>query len=272
MPHLVRHSIFAIFLLALSGAAPAAGFDHQHAAWSDLLKENVVEQRGGVATGVRYAAIKRDRAALQAYLKNLSAVKRPDYANWSKPQQLAFLINAYNAYTVELILTEYPNLKSIKDLGSLLSSPWKKKFVPLLGQTISLDDLEHGVIRKPGAFDDPRIHAAVNCASVGCPALRFEAFVAETLDAQLDDSLSRFLDDDTRNRFDARRGVLEVSAIFDWYREDFSKGHKGYDSLKTLFARHADKLADTASAQEAIREGRYKRKFLDYDWSLNDAR
>lgn len=259
-------------LTLLAGATPAAAFDQRHAQWNTLLQVHVVEQRGGVASAVRYANLARERGALQRYLKSLSAVTRADYLKWTTPQQLAFLINAYNAYTVELILGSYPKLKSIRDLGSILSSPWKKQFVPLLGQTLSLDELEHEMIRKPGAFDDPRIHAAVNCASIGCPALRREAFVAEQLDAQLDDSLARFLRDRTRNRFDAARGVLELSALFKWYGEDFAQGHRGYDSLKTLFARHAEQLADTAAGQKTLREGRYTLKFLDYDWALNDAR
>lgn len=272
MPNLISRSILALLLLAGSGAAPAAGFDHRHAAWDALLNNHVVALRGGVATSVRYAALARERPVLRAYLKSLSSVTAAEYARWSKPQQLAFLINAYNAYTVERVLTGYPGLKSIKDLGSLLSSPWKQEFVPLLGQTLSLDGIEHGMIRARGVFDDPRIHAAVNCASVGCPALRGEAYLSETLDVQLADSLARFLSDDLRNRFDANSGVLEVSQIFDWYGDDFEQGHKGYDSLKTLFARHADKLADGAAAQKKVREGQYKLKFLAYDWSLNDTR
>lgn len=264
--------LVTIFLLISAGAASAAGFDHRHSTWNGLLEKNVVEIRGGVATAVDYAALARERAALRGYLKDLSAVKPAEYAAWSRPQQLAFLINAYNAYTIELILGAYPDVKSIRDLGSLLSSPWKKAFVPLLGRTISLDELEHGMIRQPGVFDDPRIHAAVNCASVGCPALRDEAFVAERLDAQLDDSLARFLADDTRNRFNPRSGMLEVSRIFDWYGGDFTQGHQGYASLATLFARHATQLADGDSAQKALRQGQYKLRFLDYDWSLNDVR
>ncbi|MGQ0529630.1 MAG: DUF547 domain-containing protein [Panacagrimonas sp.] len=252
--------------------ARAAEFDHSHAAWTVLLRAHVVDQRGGGATAVDYAGMARDRAALTAYRRTLSAVPRTDYARWPKAQQLAFLINAYNAWTVELILTRYPDLKSIRELGSLLSSPWKKKFVPLLGDTLSLDQIEHDMIRRPGAFDDPRIHAAVNCASIGCPALRTEAFVAERLDSQLDDSLSRFLSDRTRNRFDPAEGRLEVSAIFNWYGEDFAQGHHGYDSLKTLFARHAKQLADRPQDQATIRAGRYTLGFQDYDWALNDVR
>ncbi|WP_293371381.1 DUF547 domain-containing protein [Nevskia sp.] len=263
-----------ILLALLLTALPLTSFafDASHDAWTRLLQKHVVDVRPGQATAVRYAGFAADRPALKAYLASLSAVKPDEYGRWTKPEQLAFLINAYNAWTVELILGSYPKLKSIKDLGSLLSSPWKKTFIPLLGQTISLDQIEHGMIRKPGVFDDPRIHAAVNCASVGCPALARSAFVARDLDRQLDAALSGFLSDATRNRYDAASGRLEVSKIFDWYSGDFERGHRGYDSLKTLFAKHAAVLARTSDGQAAVRAGRYKLGYLDYDWALNDAR
>lgn len=263
-------------LLGVMGASAAQttpnGFDHRHPAWDALLKRHVVVAPGGNASTLRYAALQAQRGELKAYLDSLSAVAPAAYGAWSRPQQLAFLINAYSAFTVELILTRYPDLKSIKDLGNLLQSPWKKKFFRLLGQQRSLDEVEHEMIRAPGVFDDPRIHVAVVCASIGCPMLRNEAFVAERLDAQLDDALRRFLSDHSRNRFDASTDTLAVSKIFDWYRLDFEQGHKGIDSLQTLFARHADVLGATPQAQAEIRAGRYKLAYLDYDWALNDAR
>ncbi|MDP1691334.1 MAG: DUF547 domain-containing protein [Burkholderiaceae bacterium] len=263
-------------LLSLYGSAGAqsatAGFDHRHGHWDALLKQHVVVAPGGNASTLRYAALQTRRGELKAYLDSLSAVAPTAYGAWSRAQQLAFLINAYNAFTVELILTRYPDLKSIKDLGKLLQSPWKKKFFRLLGQEHSLDEVEHEMIRAPGVFDDPRIHVAVVCAAIGCPMLRNEAFVAERLDTQLDDAMRRFLSDRSRNRFDAGTGTLSVSKIFDWYRKDFEQGHQGFDSLATLFARHAEVLGATPQAQAEIRAGRYKLAYLDYDWALNDAR
>jgi Protein of unknown function, DUF547 len=149
---------------------------------------------------------------------------------------MAFLINAYNAFTVELILTKYPGLASIKDLGSMFSSPWKPKWIPLLGGKVSLDDIERGMLRERGRFDDPRVHFGVNCASIGCPPLREEAFVAERLDAQLDEQALRFMSDRTRNRFDAAARRLELSKIFDWYGDDFNLGHRGIASLPAFMS------------------------------------
>jgi hypothetical protein len=215
---------------------------------------------------------KADRAALKAYLDSLSAVTPAAFGGWAKAERQAFLINAYNAFTVELILTRYPDLKSIKDLGSLLSSPWKPKWIALLGDKVSLDDIEHAMLRKRGDYDDPRVHFAVNCASIGCPALREEAFVGARLDAQMDEQTLRFMSDRTRNRYNAQRGRLELSKIFDWYGEDFRLGHRGIGSLPAFAARYADQLADAPADRERIRAGGVDIVFTDYDWALNDAR
>lgn len=256
--------------LAWPALARAQAFDTRHAAWTTLLQRHVRLLRGGQASQVHYAGAAGERPALKAYLDSLSAVTPATFQGWAGPAQMAFLINAYNAFTVELILTKYPALKSIKDLGSFLSSPWKPKWVPLLGQQVSLDDIEHGMLRARGRYDDPRIHFAVNCASIGCPMLREEAFTAERLDAQLDEQARRFLADRTRNRWNARRGRLEVSKIFDWYGEDFTLGHRGIRSLPGYLAGFADLLADEAAARDRIRAGQVEIAFLDYDWALND--
>jgi uncharacterized protein DUF547 len=258
----------AVLLLLLPGFSFAA-FDHSHAQWDALTKKHVVWLAGGHASQVDYSGFKADRPELKIYLDGLSAVTQPEYNGWNKPEKLAFLINAYNAYTVELILTEYPKVKSIKELGSLISGPWKKRFFSLLGKPRNLDDVEHGMIRAPGVFVEPRIHMAANCASIGCPALRSEAFVAGKLDAQLEDSVVRFLSDRSRNRFNSQIGRLEVSKIFDWYRKDFA-ARSG--SVEAWLAHYADKLADEPKYQQTIRDRKGKLEFLDYDWALNEKR
>jgi hypothetical protein len=269
MTMLINRRTLLLSAAALPLGAAAQSFDHSHAAWTTLLKKHVLLLRGGQATQVRYAGFAADRAALKAYLDTLSAVSEATFNGWSKPQQAAFLINAYNAFTVELILTKYPDLKSIKDLGGLLSTPWKPKWVPLLGDKVSLDDIEHEMLRKRGRYDDFRVHFAVNCASIGCPALREEAFVPERLDAQLDEQTLRFMSDRSRNRF--RNGRLEVSKIFDWFGEDWRLGHRGITSLPMFLARYADQLADAPADRERIRNQQAEVVFTDYDWKLNDA-
>ena len=273
-PHPRRRQLL-LAPLALPGLLPAPAaaqaFDHSHAAWAALLKKHVLLLRGGQASQLRYAGMAADKPALQGYLASLSAVDAASFAAFNKPQQMAFLINAYNAFTVALVLTRYPKLQSIKDLGSLLSSPWKPKWIALLGQTLSLDDIEHGRLRERGRYDDPRIHFAVNCASVGCPMLREEAFVAERLDTQLAEQTQRFLADRSRNRWDSPGSRLVVSKIFDWYGDDFKLGHQGIASLPAFFASHADLLADAPADRTRVRSAQVPIGFLDYDWALNDA-
>lgn len=263
----------AIAALALlwHGTAVAA-FDHEHKAWTTLLQKHVVLRDGAKSSAVSYAGLARDRATLKAYLDALSAVTEAEFKGWSKAQQLAFLINAYNAYTIEKILTRYPDLKSIRDFGRLIGNPWKDKFFSLLGREASLDGIEHDMIRAPGRFEDPRIHFAVNCASIGCPMLREEAFVATRLDAQLDEQALRFMSDRSRNRYEVAARGLAVSSIFDWYGKDFARGWKGYGSLDQWLAKYAEVLADKADERAAIRAGGLPVSFLDYDWRLNDAK
>ena len=213
-----------------------------------------------------------DRAQLKAFLDEVHGVKRAEFDGWSKPQQQAFLINAYNAFTIEKILTRYPDIKSIRDFGTVFGNPWKDKFFTLFGQPAYLDMIEHEVLRKEGLYDEPRVHVAVVCASIGCPMLRNEPFRAETLDAQLEDGFRRFLSDRTRNRYDPAKKKLEVSKIFDWYGKDFERGHRGYTSLKATFARYADLLADKPEDRDAVRQQKADIAFLDYDWGLIDAR
>jgi hypothetical protein len=268
-------------LTALAGLAlslSAAAFDHSHAAWDALVKKHVKPIDGGKASQVRYAEFAKDRPALKAYLAEASRVTEAEFKGWSAPEQMAFLINAYNAFTVELILTKYPDLKSIKDLGNFVFTPWKKKFFTLFGKEAYLDQVEHETLRKPGAYDEPRVHYAVNCASIGCPALREEAFVAARLDAQLEEQARRFLSDRSRNRFNAATGKLEVSEIFKWFKEDWNSGYKGIGSAgpvtsrEQYFARYADLLADKPADRKIVAEGKAPIEHTTYDWSLNDAR
>jgi hypothetical protein len=260
----------AATLLAASQSLLA--FDQSHATWDMLLKRHVVIEQNGSASRVDYAGFRADQPALHGYLDDLSSVTANEYQAWSREQKLAFLINAYNAFTINLVLTRYPDLKSIKDLGWVLQSPWKKTFFTLLGAPRSLDDVEHGLIRAPGAFDEPRIHFAVNCASIGCPMLRAEAFAATRLDAQLEDGVRRFLGDRSRNRYDVSARELRISRIFDWYKADFESGSRGITSVPAFLAPYADVLADGAEARALLRQSQIPIHYLDYDWSLNDVR
>ena len=259
--------IAATALIVASSAF--AQFDQSHKAFDDLLKKHVTYITSGNASQVSYAGFSKDRAALKVYLDAVSAVPEATYKSWNKNQQLAFLINAY---TIELILTKYPNVKSIRDLGGTFSKPWSLKFFNLFNKETNLDNIEHDMIRAEGVFNDPRIHVAVVCASIGCPMLRNEVLTGDKIDAQLEDAMTRFFSDRSRNRYNAESKKLEVTKLLDWYKKDFNRGYKGFSSVETTLAKYADKLADDPAARAEIKAGKVAITHLDYDWNLNDKK
>ncbi|QDE30385.1 DUF547 domain-containing protein [Shewanella polaris] len=244
-----------------------------HDEWNTLLSRHVKPIHSGHSSAIDYAAIQQDRTILTSYLNQLSQITQAEFDAWDKPSQLAFLINAYNAWTVEFILTKYPDIDSIKDLGSFFSSPWDKSFIPLLGKTRSLNDIEHKLIRGSDRYNDPRIHFAVNCASIGCPALREEAYTGAKLELQLTQQTERFLADSSRNY--AKGDSLYLSSIFKWYGDDFTKGFRNTHSIEAflLLYSNSDKgvLTLTPAQRQAAEKQQLDIKFLDYDWSLNVA-
>ena len=259
-----------LLLLSTVYSAVSMAQETLHQPWQALLAQHVKPINNGHSSQVDYAGMKMERAQLKTYLAALSSVDKGVFDQWSAPKQLAFLINAYNAWTVEFILTAYPDLASIKDLGSFFSSPWSKKFIPLLGETRSLDNIEHQLIRGDNKYDDPRIHFAVNCASIGCPALREEAYSAEKLEQQLTEQTVRFLTDTSRNRFND--SSMELSAIFKWYGDDFTLGFRGSNSLPTFILLYHQALNLTPAQQALLKSENMDNKFLNYDWTLNAAR
>lgn len=260
-----------LLAVALLTSTAALAFDPTHAAWTALLARHVQVIDDGNASRVDYHGFLADREALDHYTESLRAVTPAEFKSWGKADRMAFLINAYNAHTVQLILSRYPNLTSIKDLGGWFASPWKQNFFSLFGRSANLDEVE-SLLRQPGVYDDPRIHFAINCASIGCPMLRNEAYIGTRLDQQLDEAMRHFLSDRGRNRYDAPNHTLEVSKIFDWYAADFSSGHHGFTSVTQLFATHADQLAASPAERAQIRSAQVTLVFLSYDWRLNDVR
>lgn len=238
-------------ILALAFAAPARAFDHGHAAWTRILAARV---KGNTFD---YAGLKPQRAPLDAYLSQLAAVPAAEFKGWNEKQRLAFLINLYNAATIRLVLDHQP-VKSIKDIGGA-KGPWKQPVVKALGKTHTLDEVEHQLIR--GNFAEPRIHFAVNCASVGCPPLAATAYTADQLDRQLDAATRRFLADRSQNRVDAKRNELLLSPLFDWFRDDFAKKSGSPEKFVAPYF--------PATERDLIASGRLKTRHGEYDWKLN---
>lgn len=254
-----------LLLFWLLWSCIAVGLDHSP--YARVLEAHVRWNPSETATRVDYKALQADPSALNRYLEQLSSVSRADFDGWPQNRQLAFLINAYNAFTLKLIIDHYP-VNSIRDIGGFWQGPWDMRFFTLLGEERTLDELEHEMIREPGVYNEPRIHFAVNCAAIGCPALRPEPYTGERLDRQLADGTHRFLRDRSRNRY--RDGRLEVSRIFKWYREDFQRGWQGIDRLDEFFLGYRDALDLDADAVKRLRDSDMDYRFLDYDWRLND--
>ena len=260
---LIKTAVTTSILLA----SMASYADFNHSTWDSLLNKNVTMTNGGKASVVNYNGMKADQSKLDSYMAATSKVSQSEFNGWRKDEQLAFLINVYNAGTVELVLTKYPNIKSIKDIGGIFGSPWKQDFVTLLGKKRSLDDIEHNLIRGSKRYNEPRIHFAVNCASIGCPALLNDAFTGRKLDKQLEQVTSKFLADSSRNRL--KGNTLEVSPIFKWYKEDFETSWRGTNNLEGFLARYSSSLGLNKSQTTDLKAGKMKIGYTDYNWSLN---
>lgn len=238
----------------IASAAECSTIDHEHGAWNALLQRWVSDGR------VDYAALQREgRAPLKAYLKELSATCATDYEKWSREQRLAFWINVYNAFTVQLIIDHYP-ISSIRSIGWLPGAAFRRGFIPMPGlkeAIISLNDIEHGTLRTD--FREPRIHFALVCASLGCPTLGNTPVRASDLNRQLDEQARSFLRDTSKNRFDPATNTLHLSPIFDWFRADFEVVA---GSVPAYVARYLD---DPRISRPGVRI-----EYTKYDWSLND--
>ena len=228
-------------------AKSLAGNTVDHHLYADLLGKYVQ------AGEVDYKGLKGEESALDAYLAVLEAV---DPQSLSRDEQFAFYANAYNAWTIKLILSGYPGIKSIKDLGSLLKSPWKKEIAQIGGNRMALDQIEHDILRP--RFQDPRVHFAINCAAKSCPPLSDEPFSGDLLNQQLDRLTRAFVNDPNSNYL--KGNVLYVSSIFKWFKTDFK------DGIANFFLKYA---ADDFKISLKALGKKVKVKYLDYDWSLN---
>ena len=210
-----------------------------HTTWNQLLKKHVSDQGK-----VDYLGFKKDLIELNAYLDWLSKSKPSE--TWSKDQLMAFWINAYNALTIKLIVDRYP-ISSIKDIYS----PWNIKVITIANKKLSLNNIEHDILRKMG---DPRIHFGIVCASISCPKLQNEAFNTQNTNRLLNKASKEFLADSTKNELTT--DAAELSKIFKWFAKDFKQEGSLIDFL--------NKFADIRIASNATIS------FKDYNWGLNE--
>jgi hypothetical protein len=247
----MKRIIVSLILMQL-GIISFSQSKDMHMAFDALLKKHVDEK--GM---VDYKGLQNDREALKAYLTTLA--ENPPKDSWTQTEQLAFWINAYNAFTLELVLEYYP-VASIKDIGSkfqipFVNTPWDIKFIQIGDETYDLNNLEHGIIRKD--FDEPRIHFALVCAAVSCPKLRNEAYYPDRLDEQLTSAATDFLADPDKNIIEDEKRI-KISKLFNWYGGDFTK--------------ESDLVSYLSMYTDIPISNKTKIDYLDYDWSLNDQK
>ncbi|HUY90112.1 MAG TPA: DUF547 domain-containing protein [Pirellulales bacterium] len=239
-------------------AAKRVSFDQiDHAAWNKLLERYCDPQ--GMVDYTGWKASSPDRQSLEKYLASLSQADVAKPA--AREAKLAFWINAYNAVTVEGILREYPTSSIRNHTAKVFGyNIWDDLLLTVGSQSYSLNQMEHEVLRKMG---DPRIHFAIVCASVGCPPLRDEAYVADRIDEQLTDNAKRFFGNPAKFQAEPRSRKISVSPILKWFADDFGADQAA--QMRTI----APFLPDKAS-QQLARSGQASVEYLDYDWSLND--
>jgi hypothetical protein len=255
-----------VLAYGISASVYGEGFDSTHSVFSALLQKHVV------AGEVDYAALHKKPAELVKYVESLSSVSEKAFNGWRRDDQIAYLVNLYNAATLQLILDHYP-VKSIRKIGSVLKSPWDLPIVTLHGKQLSLNNVEHDILRKQ--YDEPRLHMALVCAAKSCPPLRSEAYTGELLDQQLHDQAKVYIASDAGAMIDVDANRVSVSAIFKWYGGDFVKAHaahlpKGHhsDSERGTLGFVSRYVEETD--RNFILRGNYRVRYLDYDWSLNE--
>ena len=252
-----------IFLLLLSILLiPSLGFTTpQHYLFTAILSEHVTDAL------VNYEGLCNDGRFLH-YIDQLQQI---DPKQLDHNEQLAFWLNAYNAYTLKVICENYP-IKSINNLhrgglalGSLLNKTvWDRKLATIKNTQFSLNQIEHDILRKE--FNEPRIHFALVRAAKSCPPLRDEAYEADFIDYQLNDQGRIFFADYTKNRFDLKRKVAFISKIFDWFKEDFA-------NIQEQLLLYLSKFLPEKLAQEIRQDAKsWKIKYLKYNWRLNDVK
>lgn len=253
-------------------------FDHSHAKFKTILKKYVHGSR------VDYAGLKSSYEELEEYTDALGSVPKDEFKTWTEKQKLAYWINCYNAFTLKVVVENYPIKRSLTLAGifyapanSILQIPgvWDDIKFTAKGEQVTLDQIEHEILRKK--FNEPRIHVAINCASESCPDLRAGAYMADRLESQLEDASYNFVNDESKGvKINFKEKEVRISSIFKWFGSDFQ--HK-YGDLK-LFQKRDKNIRGVLGfiysymrserKREFLKENDFSISYMDYDWSLND--
>jgi hypothetical protein len=264
----------AIGLIAFAISVCANAFDHNYVNYDSVLKKYV---ENGL---VNYSKLKAERTTIDDFVNELKSVRSSEYDSWNNDQQLAFWINAYNGWFLQIVIDHYPIKKQIlkgivypDNSVQQIRGIWTEIKSKFAGQEVSLDTIEHTILRPQ--FREPRIHFSIVCASIGCPVLRNEAFRASELEKQLDDAARNFVNNPSKVQIVPAEKMIRISSIFDWFASDFAKYSS--DALKQHYSKKEAgpiglilKYVKPSDAK-LITDG-LKVKYLDYDWSLNEKK
>ena len=252
-------------------------FDHSYSSYNALLNKNVKDAK------VDYGGFLAQKDEFELFLKSLGEVQQSEYEGWSHKEKLAYWINAYNAFTIKAIIDHYPITRSFSFMGLFvpsnsilqLTGVWDKLEFRAAGRDVTLGEIEHEILRKE--FNEPRIHIAINCASIGCPDLRSEAYTPDKLYVQLTDASVNFVNDPEKGFYitpEKRR--VEYSKIFKWFGEDFIQSYgdaykfDGRDEKDNAVLNFALVYLKSDDSKEFIKKNEFRIGHLDYDWHLNE--
>lgn len=272
-----RLKLTTLAMVVLLNTASAQTVTFDHGKFDRLLQTSVIN---GL---VNYKALNANGSDLDIYLKQLEQVDPKDFNNWTKNAKMAFWINAYNGITIHGILRNYPikwggffakrrfPQNSIRQIGKF----WDTVFTKTMGKELTLNQIEHDILRKQ--FKNPLIHFVIVCASIGCPVLENKVFLAEDLDARLEKAAFDFINDPEKVRLDKKNKIFYLSAIFDWYKEDFQASAESDQLLKKYNKKERGTVGFIIrylpdSAKSFVINNKIKIKYLDYDWSLNEQK
>jgi len=253
-------------------------FDHSYATYNSLLNRYVINAR------VNYEGFINSRAKFETFLRTLGSVDKDVFESWTEEQRLAFWINAYNAFTIKAIIDHYPIKRSFTLVGIFyapsnsilqIKGVWTKLQFRALGNMVTLDEIEHQILRKK--FNEPRIHMAINCASISCPDLRNEAYTPEKLEEQLADASINFVNNPDKGVYvNEQSGKVKLSKIFKWFGDDFINNYgskklfNNYSLKENAVLNFTSEYIESEEVKEYLMNNKLKIGYLGYDWHLNE--
>ncbi|WP_204103468.1 MULTISPECIES: DUF547 domain-containing protein [Spirulina sp. CCY15215] len=238
-------------------------FNFTYDEYADVLKTYVDEDGF-----VDYKGLQLNRQKLDRFNQSLALVSQEMYDSWNEKEQIAFWTNAYNSFTLQSIIDQEPLKSSIKDILGV----WKGRRFQIAEQSKTLDDIEHKTLRPN--YNEPRIHAVINCASISCPILRTEPYTGEKLEEQLEEQTQNWISSPHGMQIDREKNIVSLSSLFDWFGSDWEKDYSveegkftGNNKQRATLNFISNYVSDRD--RQYLEAGEYEIRYLDYNWNLN---